>query len=152
MRRLSFFPALAILALVALTGATTPSASATALFGPPWISIEYPGNPFDRDNRDAFLYVHAFHHANAIDAGVVGRAEGIVDGRRRSVELQFTKTARPGRNNTSRTGAVASIRSRATSWSSCSGTYGRLTCVICISSPGADGRPSRPGQRFTTSS
>ena len=88
---------LALAAIPALSAATSrPAGSVARLFGPPWISIEYPANPYDRDNRGAFLYVHTFHHGNAIEATLRGTAEGIVDGQRRSVALQFAKTARPG--------------------------------------------------------
>ena len=76
-------------------GAVAASPAASVL-GPPWISIEYPGNPFDRANPNAYLYVHTFHHANAIAARVSGTAEGLVGGERRSVALQFAKTERPG--------------------------------------------------------
>ena len=81
------------LALAALLSAAVPSA---AMAGPPWISIELPANPWDRDTRGAFLVVHTFHHGNAIDASLTGTAEGMVDGKRRSVTLSFVKTARSG--------------------------------------------------------
>ena len=64
--------------------------------GPPWISIEYPGNPYDQDARDAFLYVHAFHHGTPTAFPVSGTAEGIVKGDRRTVSLEFKTTPRPG--------------------------------------------------------
>jgi len=87
-------PLLALSAALSL-GAVAAAPAAT-LVGPPWISIEYPGNPFDRAGRDVFLYVHSFHHASAVDARVSGTAEGIVAGARRTVALEFAKTARPG--------------------------------------------------------
>ncbi|HEV8195256.1 MAG TPA: hypothetical protein VGP87_01345, partial [Gemmatimonadales bacterium] len=40
--------------------------------------------------------VHTFHHGTVIDAPLTGTAEGMVDGKRRSVELRFEKTSRPG--------------------------------------------------------
>ena len=58
-------------------------ASVSSVFGPPWISIEYPANPFDRSSRGAYLYVHTFHHDDAVEATLTGTAEGIVDGTRR---------------------------------------------------------------------
>ena len=70
--------------------------SPVALFGPPWISIEYPVNPYDATTRDAFLVVHAFHHGTPMDFPVSGTAEGLVEGRRQSVSLEFQKTSRPG--------------------------------------------------------
>lgn len=64
--------------------------------GPPWISIELPANPWDRETRDAFLVVHAFHHGTPLPLPLTGTAEGMVDGKRRSVALTFEKTTRQG--------------------------------------------------------
>ena len=64
--------------------------------GPPWISVEYPPSPFDATTRDAFLLVHAYHHGTPANFPVNGKAEGIVAGTRRSVELSFTRTSRAG--------------------------------------------------------
>lgn len=83
----------AALAAVVLT---VVMAMAPARIGPPWISIEYPPSPFDRTTRDAFLLVHAFHHGTPMNFPVAGRAEGIVDGNRRSIRLDFTTTSRQG--------------------------------------------------------
>ncbi len=82
--------ALATLSLTALM------AMAPAPVGPPWISIEYPPSPFDATTRGAFLLVHAFHHGTPMNFPVAGKAEGIVDGKRRSVALDFTRTSRAG--------------------------------------------------------
>jgi len=73
----------------------TLALAAALLVGPPWISIEYPGNPHDRANNGAMLYVHVFHHAQPIAYPLVGTAEGFVNGERRSITLKFTETARP---------------------------------------------------------
>lgn len=75
---------------------TVVMAMAPARVGPPWISIEYPPSPFDRTTRDAFLLVHAFHHGTPMNFPVAGKAEGIVDGQRRSIKLDFTTTSRQG--------------------------------------------------------
>lgn len=75
---------------------TVVIAMAPARVGPPWISIEYPPSPFDRTTRDAFLLVHAFHHGTPMNFPVAGKAEGIVDGKRRSIKLDFTTTSRQG--------------------------------------------------------
>ena len=82
----------------ALTAATHPSPLTPdpVVFGPPWISIEYPVNPYDQTTRDAFLVVHAYHHGTPMEFPVRGTAEGIVDGKRRSVSLEFARTSRPG--------------------------------------------------------
>ena len=64
--------------------------------GPPWISIEYPVNPYDATTRDAFLVVHAFHHGNPMAFPVSGTAEGLVNGQRRSIKLEFQKASRTG--------------------------------------------------------
>ncbi len=83
------------LALAALASAAF-AAPAPALAGPPWISIELPVNPYDQSMRGAFLLVHAFHHGRAMGYLVTGTAEGIVNGERQSVTLEFTETAREG--------------------------------------------------------
>ena len=67
-----------------------------ALMGPPWISIETPPNPYDAGSRGAYLLVHAFHHGTPVNFPVSGTAEGIVDGERRTVSLEFGNTSRPG--------------------------------------------------------
>src|SRR2546423_13532305 len=64
--------------------------------GPPWISIELPVNPYDQSHRGAFLLVHSFHHGTAMGYIVTGTAEGIVNGERRSVKLEFAPTGREG--------------------------------------------------------
>jgi hypothetical protein len=102
------------LALAALLVAAAPSA---AFAGPPWISIELPANPWDRDTRGAFLVLHTFHHGTVIDAPLSGTAEGIVDGKRRSVSLSFGKTSRPG------------VYALANQW----GNSGRWVLVITVS-------------------
>jgi hypothetical protein len=84
-----------------LRGAVVAAASialtaASPSFGPPWISIETPPNPFDAATRGSFLIVHTFHHGNAVASGVTGTAEGIVRGERKSVSLKFDTTSRPG--------------------------------------------------------
>jgi hypothetical protein len=68
----------------------------TAAFGPPWISIEYPANPYDSGSKGAYLLVHAFHHGTPVNFPVSGTAEGIVNGERRTVSLEFKNTTRPG--------------------------------------------------------
>ena len=86
-------------AILAGTAAVAPSPaphSPDASAGPPWISIEYPANPLDRTTRGAYLLVHAFHHGTPVGLPVSGTAEGIVDGKRRTVTLDFTTTSRPG--------------------------------------------------------
>lgn len=77
---------------VTLVGATPSDHSA----GPPWISIEYPANPFDASSRDAYLLVHAFHHRSPVESTVQGTAEGLVGGERKSIALKFETTSRPG--------------------------------------------------------
>lgn len=88
-------PRLRSLAVATLVS-TALAAPALAWMGPPWISIELPANPYDETTRDAFLLVHAFHHGTAIGYIVTGTAEGIVNGERRSLKLEFSETKREG--------------------------------------------------------
>jgi hypothetical protein len=71
-------------------------AATVALAGPPWISIEYPVNPFDRTTRGAHLLVHAYYHGTPVGYPVSGTAEGVVNGERRTITLQFQPTSRTG--------------------------------------------------------
>ena len=76
-----------------LTVLTVPT---VALAGPPWVSIELPANPYDRATKGAFLVVHAFHHGTPMGFPVTGKAEGIVNGQRKTVELKFDRGERDG--------------------------------------------------------
>ena len=82
---------------VALAAAFSAVFAAPALAkGPPWISIELPVNPYDRTMQGAFLLVHAFHHQTPIGFPIEGTAEGMVNGERRTVKLEFSETSRDG--------------------------------------------------------
>lgn len=70
--------------------------SSPAVAGPPWISIELPANPYDPSTRGAFLVVHAYHHDVSLTASMTGTATGMVKGQRRTIQLRFEKTSRPG--------------------------------------------------------
>jgi hypothetical protein len=80
----------------ALVAAALFLTAASSSFGPPWISIETPPNPYDAASRGAFLVVHTFHHGDLVASGVTGTAEGIVGGARRSIALAFDTTSRRG--------------------------------------------------------
>ena len=85
------------LALAALvTAFIAAPATALGFKGPPWISIELPANPYDKSTRDAFLLVHSFHHGTAMGFIVTGTAEGVVNGERQSLKLDFSGTTREG--------------------------------------------------------
>lgn len=92
MHRRTLFPLLGALLFAGTLGFTFP----LPVMGPPWIAIEVPPNPYDRASRDAFLLVHAFHHGTPRDFPVTGVAEGLVDGKRQQVKLDFTRTSRDG--------------------------------------------------------
>jgi hypothetical protein len=78
-----------VLALLALE-------AAPAFAGPPWISVEHPANPHQRDTRGALMLVHTYHHGTPTASPLSGTAEGLVSGERRSLPLEITPTARPG--------------------------------------------------------
>ena len=88
--------AAALATLGAGRASLAPGAPAATVVGPPWVSIEYPANPFDRGSRGAYLLVHAFHHRTPSPFPVSGTAEGLVRGERRSVRLAFEPAGRPG--------------------------------------------------------
>lgn len=66
--------------------ATTPDAG--TLKGV-WLSIESPVNPYDNANQGVLLVVHTFWMHGPAAMAVEGRAEGLVDGQRRTVPLVF---------------------------------------------------------------
>ncbi len=84
-----------MLGAIAATLIATPEVPGSSMKGPPWISIEYPVNPYDQTTRDAYLVVHAYHHGTPTSFPVSGTAEGIVGGQRKSVPLTFERTSRP---------------------------------------------------------
>src|SRR5258708_926941 len=63
------------------------------LKSPAWLSIESPVNPYDRATRGVALLVHAKLVAgNPQLADLIGSAEGLVTGARRSMPLRFDST------------------------------------------------------------
>ncbi|MBW8838505.1 MAG: hypothetical protein JF602_01420 [Gemmatimonadetes bacterium] len=88
------FRRLAVIGVLAASSFALAAAAPT--FGPPWISIETPPNPFDATSRGAFLVVHTYHHGEVVASGVSGSAEGIVAGARRTIPLVFDTTTRRG--------------------------------------------------------
>jgi hypothetical protein len=93
---IAVLPLAALLAVAAARPPLRAEATPAALVGPPWISVEYPANPFAPGSRGAYLLVHAFHHGTATALPVSGTAEGIVRGQRRTVRLAFEPAGRPG--------------------------------------------------------
>lgn len=81
--------ALSAVSLVAVGGREAAPA------GPPWISLELPANPLDPATRDAAFLIHAYHHGDPAGLPINGTAEGIVNGERRSLPLEFARTSRP---------------------------------------------------------
>jgi uncharacterized protein with GYD domain len=73
--------------------AATPSSNAARFKGGPWISIETPANPYDASARGAVFLVHTFHHAVPTNLALDGRAEGLVDGHRRTVPLSLSASS-----------------------------------------------------------
>lgn len=82
-------------ALVSL-GAAAPSSTPAAKW-PPWLSIESPVNPMDPASRGVAFYVHTMLRDGVSTlADMSGTADGMVDGSRRSIPLEFAATNRPG--------------------------------------------------------
>ena len=90
------FGATMVIGLVSVTAATKVATHRPAMFGGPWISIETPVNPYVASATGALFVVHTYVHQNPIDLPVAGRAEGLVDGKRRSVTFTLNKTAQTG--------------------------------------------------------
>ncbi len=90
------FGATLVVGLVAVTAATKSTTPRTAMFGGPWISIETPANPYLASGSGALFLVRTYVHQNLADLPVSGRAEGLVDGKRRSVPFTLTRSAQTG--------------------------------------------------------
>lgn len=82
--------------IVAGLATVTSATGDAATFGGPWISIEAPANPYDQATRGSLMLVHTFHHGTRVDLPLVGKAEGLVDGERKSVALTLTKSSQVG--------------------------------------------------------
>jgi len=85
-----------VVGLVAVTAATKSTPYGAALFGGPWISIESPVNPYVASQTGGLFVVHTYVHMNPSDLPVSGRAEGIVDGKRRTVPFKLTSSGQMG--------------------------------------------------------
>lgn len=85
-------PLLSLAAAVTLVAAT----ASPALAGPPWLSIEFPANPMNKSAQGAYLLVHTFHHEQVASFVVEARAEGIVNGERKTLPLTLERTDRDG--------------------------------------------------------
>jgi len=78
-------------ALAAVVAGGLVIAARTAHAGPAWISIEIPTNPHNRTISSAWFLVRTYHHWQPVETALTGTAEGLVNGVRRSVKLEFTK-------------------------------------------------------------
>jgi hypothetical protein len=90
MTRRSVFPLLAL----AIVTTTTAFSTTAVKKSPPWISIEAPVNPYDRETRGAVMAIHAtFREGDSQLSDLSGTAEGLVGGGRRSIPLRFEATS-----------------------------------------------------------
>ena len=85
-----------VVGVVAVTAATNGTTSRAVMFGGPWISIETPVNPYVASGSGALFLVHTYVHQNPVDLPVSGRAEGIVEGKRRTVPFTLARSAQAG--------------------------------------------------------
>jgi hypothetical protein len=71
-------------------------ASTALAGGPPWISVEIPGDPTNPASRGAVMLVHAYSCGGPTSKAVTGTAEGIVKGERKSIALTLDSTGATG--------------------------------------------------------
>jgi hypothetical protein len=90
------FGATLVVGLFSATAAMKAAPYGAAMFGGPWISIEAPVNPYYSSGTGALFLVHTYVHQTLVDLPVAGRAEGIVDGKRRSVPFTLARSAQTG--------------------------------------------------------
>jgi hypothetical protein len=83
--------------VLVLALSTVAFAPAAIVKWPPWLSIESPVNPFDRDNHGALLLVHAVTREGVPKlADLSATAQGLVNGSRRSMTIRLDTTSKPG--------------------------------------------------------
>ncbi len=75
---------------LAIVLALSFAAATTAVAGPPWLTLEFRPHTFA-----GVVMVRTFHHGTAQPRPLTGTAEGLVDGRRRSVPLTFDRIEEP---------------------------------------------------------
>jgi hypothetical protein len=131
--------------LATLGGATLMLSAATRgsapMFGGPWISIEAPVNPYDASTRGALFLVHTFHHGAPEDLQIVAKAEGLLDGQRKSVTLTPSKTAQAGTQGVRNEWGSKGVWTVLVSTSEHGGT---VQAVVDIDADGAVGRVTVP--------
>ncbi len=96
MHRLTAVRLAAVVPVALLLVPLVASRPAPTELGAPWVSLEVPANPLDDATRDAAFVVRVYHHENPASLPVTGTAEGLVNGKRRSVALQFAPTGKAG--------------------------------------------------------
>ena len=64
--------------------------------GPPMLAVEMPAKPFDKRTEGAALVIRAQQCGQVLTAEVKGRAEGVVDGKRRTIPLKLEVTSQEG--------------------------------------------------------
>lgn len=64
--------------------------------GPPWISVEMPGDPTNPSSRGAVMLVRAYSCGMPTEAAVAGTAEGVVKGERRTIPLALEPAGAKG--------------------------------------------------------
>jgi hypothetical protein len=83
--------------IAALSLAAAAPPASRIIRWPPWLSIESPVNPWDPASKGVAFYVHGMLREGLPTlSDVSGAAEGLVNGERRSVPLEFKTTSRPG--------------------------------------------------------
>lgn len=134
-------------AILLLTGAT--SAPHPERFkGGPWISVESPVNPYDSAARGAAFLVHTFHHSVPTTMEIEARAEGIVDGNRRTVPIPLS-AARVG------TYPVRNVWGTKGTWSvlvvaTQPSPRGSIHAVVDLGADGSVSRVTLPQRMMTT--
>lgn len=82
--------------LAARAGVDGPAPAAPPVKGPPWVSVEYPANPYDSATRGALVVLHSYHHGAPIETAATARAISLIDGERRTSPLEIVPTSRGG--------------------------------------------------------
>ena len=118
--------------------------SLLVILGPPWITIEYPGNPYDQATRNAYLVVHTYHHMAPVFADLRGEAVTWEGGHRKATPLRFGETGRTGAYTLERQWSTGRPTVLVITYG---GEHGTVTALVSVSAEGVVTRvdvPSRP--------
>ena len=111
--------------------------------GPPMIAVEMPAAAFDKGSKDAVMIVRTSQCGTPIEAAVSARADGIVDGVRKTIPIKLRSTSKTGTYAVQQQWPTDGRWVLTFSYES----HGRVTAYVELPAPGATGTAAAPAVR-----